>query len=289
MLQVARPGLWSTHLWFYLLPLGGYRVLDTLGFWLGAVYVTFPLGLLLYGWNDWADYETDSRNPRKGNVLFGARLSKPSLAKLPWWIAVVQVPFFIAFIWLVGAKFLLWIAAAVVVNTLYNSPRLDFKGRPLLDVLCQSGYLLVFVLASWVNDVPQLPWPVFIFGMLFAMHSHLLGETADVGPDRAAGRRTTAVVIGVRWTKLVVAALLFIEAGVLANWVGDVSTSYEAELARRWVVGFLALAGLGFLIDAAVHGNRAIPARHLAIVLIVWNLVAIASMYAVWRAGFFVQ
>lgn len=264
-------------------------MLDTFGFWLGAVYVTFPLGLLLYGWNDWADFETDSRNPRKGNLLFGAKLSMESLHQMPWWIAAVQAPFFALFLYLVGWKFLGWIAAALVVNACYNLPMFDFKSRPLLDVLCQSGYLLVFVLASWVNDVPQLPWPVFLFGLLFAMHSHLLGETADVGPDRAAGRRTTAVVIGVRWTKLVVAVLLLSEAVVLVGWIGGTGNSQESDLARWIVVGFLSIAGLGFLVDVVVRGNRGIRAHHLAIVLIVWNVVAVASMYAIWRAGFFVQ
>src|SRR5690606_24918038 len=114
-------------------------------------------------------------------------------------------------------------------------------------------------------------------------------ETADVVPDRAAGRRTTAVVIGVAWAKFLVAILLFIEAAVLAHWIGGTGGSAMSDSARWLVVGFLAIAGLGFLADIAVHGNRGIPARHLAIVLIVWNMVAVASMYAVWRAGFFVQ
>jgi 4-hydroxybenzoate polyprenyltransferase len=31
----------------------------------------------------------------------------------------------------------------------------------------------------------------FVFGALFAMHSHLFGQIMDVAPDRLAGRRTT--------------------------------------------------------------------------------------------------
>ncbi len=274
--------MWSTQLWFYLLPLGGYRLLDTAGFWLGAVYVTFPLGLLLYGWNDWADFETDQLNPRKGNLLFGARLSADSLARLPWIIAAVQVPFFIAFTLLVGAKFLLWIAAAVAVNACYNLPAINFKGRPLLDALSQGGYLLVFVLASWVNDVPQLPWQVFLFGLLFAVHSHLLAEVTDIEPDRAAGRRTTAVVIGSARTKLVVAALLFAEAVVLLAYL------HQSAMGRL-AAGFLLLAGLGFAIDFWLRGDRTIAPGALAGVLVAWNIVAIASMYLVWRSGLFVQ
>ncbi|MCO6046420.1 UbiA family prenyltransferase [Aeoliella sp. ICT_H6.2] len=282
LIQVARPGLWSTQLWFYLLPLGGHRLLDTVGFWLGAVYVMFPLGLLLYGWNDWADYETDRLNPRKGNLLFGARLPAEALKRLPWMIAVVQIPFFVAFTLLIGAKFLLWIAAAVAVNACYNSPAINFKGRPLLDALSQSGYLLVFVLASWVNNVPQLPWPVFLFGLLFAIHSHLLAEITDIEPDRAAGRRTTAVAIGGGRTKLVVALILLAESTLLFAYFSQTAMG-------RLAAGFLLLAGVGFAGDGWLRGGRTIAPRHLAYVLVAWNVVAVASMYLVWRNGLFVR
>src|SRR5215467_9622853 len=57
VLQASRPGLWITSIWFYMLPLGGRHVFSSVSFWLGMVYVTFPMGLLLYGWNDYVDFE----------------------------------------------------------------------------------------------------------------------------------------------------------------------------------------------------------------------------------------
>ncbi len=249
--------------------------------------MTFPLGLLLYGWNDWADYETDRRNPRKGNLLFGAKLPREALATLPWRIAFVQLPFFAAFTWLIGPRFLLWIAAALAVNACYNLPQVNFKGRPILDALNQSDYLLVFVLASWANHVPQLPWPIFLFGLLFAMHSQLLAEITDIRPDRAAGRHTTAVTIGAARTKLVVAAMLACEAIVVALSVGERFSSDYADYAKWVATEFLGIAALGFVADYGVRGDQTINDRHLAGVLIVWNMVALASMYFVWNAGLF--
>jgi len=41
----------------------------SLPFWIGAIYVCFPLGLLLYGWNDLGDVDTDRQNPRKDSWL----------------------------------------------------------------------------------------------------------------------------------------------------------------------------------------------------------------------------
>ncbi|MEM6799032.1 MAG: UbiA family prenyltransferase [Planctomycetota bacterium] len=274
-LQVARPGLWATQLWFYLLPLGGTHLLREWTFWLGAFYVLFPLGFLLYGWNDLADYETDQLNPRKGNLLFGAKLPKEELHRLPLRMALVQAPFWIAFTWVIGPEFLLWALACLAVNGAYNG--LGFKGLPLLDVLNQAGYLLVFVLSSWLNGVPQLGWPAMAFGALFAMHSHLLNEITDIEPDRAAGRRTTAVVIGVAWTKLTIAVLLALEAAIMDEYFDS-----------RLVVLFLAAAAVGFFCDFALRGDKVLSDAQLKWLLIVWNVVAIASMHWVWREALFV-
>jgi len=44
VVKAARPGFWLTSIWFYLVPVGGRNVLDRAEFWLGLLYVTFPLG-----------------------------------------------------------------------------------------------------------------------------------------------------------------------------------------------------------------------------------------------------
>ena len=93
LVKAARPGFWLTSIWFYLVPVGGRQVLDQAEFWLGLVYVSFPLGLLIYGWNDVVDFDVDRFNPRKGTYLFGARGTPERLARLPWRMALVQVPF----------------------------------------------------------------------------------------------------------------------------------------------------------------------------------------------------
>src|SRR5216683_7894104 len=73
LLQVSRPGLWSTTALFYLMPLGRADFLHSGKLWLGLFFVLFPLGLVLYGVNDIVDAETDALNPRKGTFMFGSR------------------------------------------------------------------------------------------------------------------------------------------------------------------------------------------------------------------------
>jgi 4-hydroxybenzoate polyprenyltransferase len=275
LLKVSRPGFWSTSAWFYLIPVGREWVFDSWPFWLGLVYVTFPLGFILYGWNDITDRATDVANPRKDTFLFGARGTQDQLARLPVRIALVQIPFLAIFAWLEGTRMIAWFAAMLLVNELYNGRRIAFKAHPPLDLLNQAGYLLVFVLSSWLNDVPQLPWPTFVFGALFAMHSHLLGQIMDIEPDRAAGRRTTATIIGVVPSKGLIAAFLLAEAWLGFHFFGD-----------RVIAGFLGASALVFCLDACfLMRSRAYRLGQMRFFLLAWNVIAIASACWVWSHG----
>src|SRR6267378_4286236 len=93
LVQVSRPGLWTTTILFYLMPLGRSLQIHNAAFWFGVFYIVFPLSLLLYGVNDIVDAEGDRYNPRKGTYLFGSRGADPQLKSLRWQIAVSQVPF----------------------------------------------------------------------------------------------------------------------------------------------------------------------------------------------------
>src|SRR5207245_645716 len=238
LLQVSRPGLWSTTAMFYLMPPGHADILHSGKLWLGLFFALFPLGFLLYGVNDVVDAETDSLNPRKGTFMFGSRGAREQLAALKWQIAVVQIPFVVAFYFLVGPRILWWYALLLLAVGLYNAPGIAWKGRPPFDVLIQASYLLVFVLSSWLNNAAQLPWQTFLFGALFAMHSHIFGEVMDIEPDQLSGRRTTATLIGRVLAKFLIAAFLCIETNLVRIYFRD------------WIIkGFMAFDVLLFLID----------------------------------------
>src|SRR5438552_15405901 len=73
LLQVSRPGLWSTTTLFYLMPLGHAAIFHSGKLWLGLFYVLFSLGFLLYGVNDILDVRVDSVDPRKCTLKIGSR------------------------------------------------------------------------------------------------------------------------------------------------------------------------------------------------------------------------
>lgn len=273
LIKVSRPGFWPTQLWFFILPFAGLDMFETPAFWLGASYVCFPLGLLLYGWNDIGDAHTDAENPRKDSWIFGGRPDEPMRRRLPWIITAVQLPFLVAFVAIAGPKMLGWFAAVLATNAAYNN--LGFKARPVLDVLNQVGYVLVFVLASWLCDVPQLNPAAMVFSALFAMLSHVFGQLMDLDQDRDAGRRSTAVVLGARPTKALLVLLLSVEAVIAWRWFS------------AWYVPVFMGLGAAFFAADALAGPSRYPVSFTKVFFIGWNLVVLTTMHFVWRFGIF--
>jgi 4-hydroxybenzoate polyprenyltransferase len=279
LLQVSRPGLWSTTALFYLMPLGHANFLHSATLWLGLFYVLFPLGFLLYGVNDIVDAEADRLNPRKGTFLFGSLGAAEQLAALRWKIAAVQIPFLIVFFFLVGPRIFLWFAALLLAVGIYNAPRFGWKSHPPFDVLIQASYLLIFVLSSWLNGVRQLPWQAFLFGALFAMHSHIFGEVMDIEPDRLSGRRTAATSIGAVRSKLLIAGILCVETALVYVFFGD-----------RVITVFLAAGVAWFLLDAVlIWKSRPYSPTEMRLFMWGWNVAAIAGMVWNWSTGSLLQ
>lgn len=275
-IKVARPGFWPTQLWFFVLPLGQLYMFDKPSFWVGCTYVCFPLGLLLYGWNDLNDYETDARNPRKGSWLFGGRPDAQLRRVLPWIIAAVQLPFAVVFwLWMGPVHTVAFFGLVVLANALYNARRFGTKHWPVVDLLNQVGYLIIFLLSSWLCNVEQLHWPALVFSGLFAMQSHLFGQIMDMDADIEAGRKTTAIVIGTIPAKLLLAAMMIAE------------TTIAARHFRGWAAAAFTGCGAAFFVADAIAGPKRYPLWFVKMFFIGWNVVVLATMHFVWREGVF--
>ena len=248
---------------------------ESIPFWAGSIYVCFPLGLLLYGWNDIGDAESDRLNPRKDSWLFGARPDEKMRLRLPWLMAAIQMPFVIAFCILAGPKMLGWFLAVLATNAAYN--QLAFKQIVVLDLINQVGYLLIFVLASWLCDVPQLSMPAMIFSALFAMQSHLFGQLMDIDEDRIAGRRSTAILMGVVRAKWLLTLIMVAESMIAFKYF------------RGWYVAIFMLVGAAFFFVDSLRGPQRYPTIFLKSFFVCWNMIVIGTMYFVWRYGVFLE
>ena len=156
-------------------------------------YFLVPANLFLYGVNDRYDAPIDARNPRKGEagpevryradrrvgatVLAAGLLAVPLVVWLPPLAAGSVVGFF---------------ALAVA----YSAPPLRFKARPLIDSVSNGLYVLPGVVGYVAVGGSPPPALAVAAGWLWTMAMHTYSAIPDVEPDRAAGVRTTATVLG---------------------------------------------------------------------------------------------
>lgn len=236
-IKISRPGLWFPTIWIYLVPFGNQDVFWKSGvFWLGLIFVTFPLNYLVYGLNDYNDDKADAVNTRKGNFLFGARAPRAFLDGLPKKIAMMMLPFFILFSYLAGFKMLLLLMFMVVVNILYNFRPFRIKERPPFEIVIQMGYVTTAFFATELNNLDILPWQTLVYLTLFAFQAHIAGEIMDIEPDLESGKRTTATLLGRKRSKLVMLALLLLESFLVWHWFRDMVLALFLLVFALWLV-----------------------------------------------------
>ncbi len=274
-LKVSRPGLWFATIWLYLLPTSQMDIWQSLPFWLGFFYITFPLNFLVYGWNDTVDQKTDALNPRKDSFWFGARGSAEQLKELWKVILVVQALTMPYFIWLVGWEMLVLFGALFFVNWIYNLPENGLRSKPPLELLCQLGYLLVAPFSILVNNTETLPFLTFFYLFLFAMQSHLIGEVMDIEPDRAAGRKTTATLLGMKKTKLIIIGVVFLEVFILVVYFQELIFGGMLALGLVWLILDLFL----------IYKTKRYTIQQMKLFGLLSNVVAVVSMAYVWYSG----
>lgn len=236
-IKISRPGLWFPTIWIYLVPFGNQDVFwKSWVFWLGLIFVTFPLNYLVYGLNDYNDDKADAVNTRKGNFLFGARAPRAFLDGLPKKIAMMMLPFFILFSYLAGFKMLLLLMFMVVVNILYNFRPFRIKERPPFEIVIQMGYVTTAFFATELNNLDILPWQTLVYLTLFAFQAHIAGEIMDIEPDLESGKRTTATLLGRKRSKLVMLALLLLESFLVWHWFRDMVLALFLLVFALWLV-----------------------------------------------------
>lgn len=230
---------------------------------------------MVYAWNDMVDHDIDQDNQRKDSFWFGAKGSKEELKELWKPMLVSQLIFFPYFYYEMGINAVYIFLAFFVINTLYNLPKVGLRSVPPLELLCQIGYLLIAPLCIFLNETIQLPWQTYVYLFLFAIQSQLIGEVMDIEPDRKSGRKTTATVLGMKWTKLLIIFVVTAEVGLLF-WV------YQELI-------FGAMLGMGLLwliVDLAfIFKTEVYTLKQMKLFALLSNLVAVVSMAYVWWSG----
>jgi 4-hydroxybenzoate polyprenyltransferase len=123
--------------------------------------------------------------------------------------------------------------------------------------------------------MPQLNAAAMLFGALFAMQSHLFGQLMDIDQDKNAGRRSTAILLGVRNAKLLLAAIMLLESSIAFQF-------FSGQL-----VSYFMLAGAIFFATDSQIGPTRYPLWFVKWFFIGWNVIVIITIHFIWKYGVF--
>ncbi len=233
VVRVSRIGLMASHLWIYLLPAALSGEVPGAAFWIGAVYVTVPLGMLIYGWNDYRDADVDAISNRKTSAsvaakFFGYRLGPKRRGLLPAYIVTLHLPF-VAAAAIFGRPWLIaWLAVMAFANWLYNGPGVRLSRVPVVAELTATW---IYLNILWLGGLTSGIWPhwaVWVLAGTAILIFQIAGAIVDIEPDRLVRKITFAVAVGRSWA----------------------ASTLAAVVASK---GILLLAGFGALVPAVVN------------------------------------
>lgn len=235
--EISRPLLWLNTsmplLWGLLAKRGAVQPSDLVLF----AFFLFPYNYFLHAPNDYFDFETDARNPRKGGVE-GALTPKPLLAQHAIISALLLLPF-LAF---TAAQFppltLASLGLLLLLSAAYNAPPTRLKGRPILDSLTNVLYAIPLQVGIHAAGGTDLIAPQVLVFAAWGIGAHALTTITDRDEDAAAGVRTIAVLLGRRNTALFSAAWFALVGAGTASLAGT-------PLAATLALPYLALCIIG--------------------------------------------
>ena len=190
--------------WFYLAgpvlvgaAFGASTVPDLFDPWLWALfgYFLIPANLYLYGINDVFDASIDRSNPKKHGPerrFTGDQVTVVS--------SVISGVLGLGLVIGLPAESAIWVLGFLVLGAAYSAPPLRFKTTPFLDSLSNGLYILPAGAAYMLLAGSIPPLAAVVGGWLWAMAMHTYSAIPDIEPDRTAGIRTTATVLGHRTT-----------------------------------------------------------------------------------------
>ena len=187
---------------------------------LGICIASYFLALATYVYNDLTDIKVDMIN-RKEQSIITQNQSKSGLIILVVFLFGLSIS-----ISYVVSYYTLFISMIfIVLGIIYSHPKFNLKSRfPLKTVVTATGAGLLSLLggvaaiANGPSYIPSFNTPVlplsiiylaFSFSMFYFIQSPM-GDIADINGDRAAGRKTFPLVLGMNGTLAVMLSVPFI-------------------------------------------------------------------------------
>lgn len=197
LLRLSRP-----RFWFYLagpVVVGVVYAAASPGDLLSPVavalfaYFLLPGNVFLYGVEHVVNADVDAHNSKTDDREM--RYGGPRAVLAAVALCALMGLAFLPVLPLAGAVAM---AGFLLLGLAYSAPPLRFETTPFLDSLSNGLYVLpgVAAYAAVAGSLP--PVAAVVGGWLWTMGMHTFSAIPDVGPDREAGVRTTATLLGER-------------------------------------------------------------------------------------------
>jgi 4-hydroxybenzoate polyprenyltransferase len=195
--KISRFRFWSytagTFLVGFTVGAGSLTDFDS-RFFAGLFYFLLIGNPLLYGINDYFDRETDALN-----------IKKTTHEHLVQNKEIKQLRFLLILCFFASLVYLFWLRDGYLVSALllflflaigYSAPPLRCKARPLLDFISNILYIVPGIFGYYLASQQQPQLVPILACFSWAMAMHLFSAIPDIEPDRQAGLKTTAVLLG---------------------------------------------------------------------------------------------
>ncbi|PSP83372.1 lycopene elongase [Halobacteriales archaeon QS_1_68_17] len=159
------------------------------------LYFLVPGNLFLYGINDAFDADIDEENPKKDDKEVRYRDSA-----VVWLVVALSGGLGGLLIFAIPPLATQALAAYFFLAVEYSAPPLRFKTTPFLDSASNGLYVLPGGVAFTAVEGSFPPGLAIVGAWLWTMGMHTFSAIPDIEPDREAGIRTTATVLGERRT-----------------------------------------------------------------------------------------
>ena len=157
-------------------------------------YFLLPANVFLYGVNDVFDRDADAENPKKEGRE--ARYEGDPLVPA---VVVASVLLGVGLLAATPRVARPYLAGFLVLGAAYSAPP-RLKTKPPLDSVSNGLYVLPGAAGFALVSGAHPPIAALAGGWLWSMGMHTFSAIPDIAPDRAAGVRTTATVLGERRT-----------------------------------------------------------------------------------------
>jgi geranylgeranylglycerol-phosphate geranylgeranyltransferase len=184
---------------FITLIIGAQENIDPL-LVIRTVTGSYFLGLATYVYNDLTDFEVDRLNKTNRPSVTGKK-TKPQL------LTIVCIMFGIGLSLTAFINYYTFCISSLftILGIVYSHPQFKLKDKfPLKTVVTATGAALLSLLGG--AAVPNTSLPILYTSLSFFIFYFILSPLGDIGDikgDRAVGRRTFPIVIGMKATLLI--------------------------------------------------------------------------------------